>query len=188
MDFSGSIFSRGFCLSECFSAPVASALLLALSLCPAGPALSQQPSFNCAADRHPDEVTICGSLALAGLDRRMNDLYFAARERLDLVQQSTLQNSQRYWLRQRAACERDANCISRLYQQRILELSALAGSQSEPSAPVTPQFVEPYAPPPAPYMPPEPVKRPSQAAGEDAAGKAAGQGSKGACDGVPNCN
>jgi uncharacterized protein YecT (DUF1311 family) len=83
-------------------------------------------SFKCATDRHPDEVTICGNSALATLDRRMSDLYFIARQRLDPTQQPVLQNSQRAWLRQRAACERDADCISRLYQQRIQELSALA--------------------------------------------------------------
>jgi uncharacterized protein YecT (DUF1311 family) len=90
-------------------------------------AMAEYPtSFNCATDRHLDEVTICGNAALATLDRRMSDLYFIARGRLDPTQQPALQNSQRIWLRQRAVCGRDADCISRLYQQRIQELSALA--------------------------------------------------------------
>lgn len=76
---------------------------LALSLCLAGPALSQQPSFDCASNRGVDEVTICGNFALAQLDRQLNDLYVAARERLDSGQQLALRDSQRNWLRQRAA-------------------------------------------------------------------------------------
>jgi uncharacterized protein len=112
-----------------------SAVPLALSLCLAGPALSQQPSFNCATDHGVDEVTICGNFALAQLDRQLNDLYVAARERLDAGQQSALRETQRLWLRQRAACGRDVGCITRLYQERIPRLSAIAVA---PSAPATP--------------------------------------------------
>jgi uncharacterized protein len=95
-------------------------------LCIAGPAQSQQPSFNCATDRAPDEVTICSNYALAELDRRLSDLYTAARERLDVSQQLALRDSQLAWLRQRAGCGSDAGCITRLYQHRILQLSEIA--------------------------------------------------------------
>jgi uncharacterized protein len=140
----------------------ASTLPLVLSLFIAGPAQSQQPSFNCATDHGPDEVTICSNFALAQLDRQLNDLYVAVRDRLDLTQQQALRDTQRFWLRQRAACGRDVSCITRLYQQRIPQLSALAA-----------------APSPTPSQTPVPAFTPSRPT------PGTGQGSKDACDMFP---
>jgi uncharacterized protein len=103
--------------------------LLLTSLCLATPALSQQPSFNCATNRAPDEVTICGSSVLSHLDLELSALYAAARRDLDSPQQSILRESQRYWLRQRASCGDSEGCISSLYRQRIQQLIALRGSR-----------------------------------------------------------
>jgi uncharacterized protein len=124
--------------------------LLALGLFLAGApeeAFSQQPSFNCATNRAPDEVTICGSVALSQMDRQLSDLYFTLRDGLAVSQQLALRDSQRGWLRLRAACGFDANCISRLYQQRIPQFRAiLAGPppvQSTPSTPTAPVGTRP---------------------------------------------
>lgn len=99
---------------------------VALWLGGAAPALSQQPSFDCAASHAPDELAICSNFALAQLDRQLSDMYAAARERLDASRQAELKDSQRAWLRERSVCGRDVKCITRLYQQRIPEVSALA--------------------------------------------------------------
>ena len=123
---------------------VVAAVIATLSLCFAPEALSQ-PSFNCATNRAPDEVTICGNIALSQLDRQLGDLYGAVREGLDLNQQQGLRDVQRNWLRQRTACGSDASCIARLYQQRISQLrTILAG----PPAPVTPPAPVGARPPP----------------------------------------
>jgi len=122
------VFSARGLSSGTFRAMLASGLLLA-SLCLAGPAMGQHPSFNCATNRAPDEVTICGSIVLARLDLELSALYATARRDLDSRQQSVLRESQRYWLRQRASCGDSEACISSLYRQRIQQLMALLGSR-----------------------------------------------------------
>src|SRR5262249_38123302 len=106
--------------------------------------------------RGVDEVAICGNFALAQLDRQLNDLYVAARGRLDPGQQLALRDSQRNWLRQRAACGRDVSCITRLYQERIPHMSALVVRPAVPSTPppqpTAPTLARP-SPGPAPAGP-----------------------------------
>jgi uncharacterized protein len=149
--------------------------LLALPLGFSGPALSQQPSFDCATDHGADEVTICGNYALAQLDRQLADLYTAVRGRLDASQQAALRDSQRVWIRQRAACGRDANCIARVYQERIPQLSGL--------------LVRPAPPQPAPAPPPAvaaPVITPqTPAMTRPSPGPPPAQGTRDACDMFP---
>jgi uncharacterized protein len=165
----GAFFSRRFGCKAC-----GALALLALSL--AGPALSQQPGFDCATNRAPDEVTICGNFALAQLDRQLTDLYAAARERLDASQQVALRDKQRLWLHQRAACGRDAGCMTRLYQERIPQLSALIVQLDKPSAPVQPPAVAvPAVTPQGPAL-----TRPSPGPGLGPA-----QGTRDACDMFP---
>jgi uncharacterized protein len=176
MDTDAFFSRRVACRGRCRTFLPASAALLALSLLAvslggAGPALSQQPGFDCATDHNPDEVTICGNFALAQLDRQLTDLYAAARVRLDASQQIALRDKQRAWIRQRAACGRDASCITRLYQERIPQLSALIVQLDAPRAAPAPAL------PPAgsaPAMAPQP--RPSPGTG---------QGTRDACDMFP---
>ena len=92
----------------------------------------QQPSFNCVTDTGPDERTICASAALSQFDRQLSNLYAAVRDDLDAAQQKLLRDGQRNWLRQRAACGTNANCIAGLYQARISQFQAmLAGTPSD---------------------------------------------------------
>jgi uncharacterized protein len=113
--------------AEVFSSKgvAAAVVLLALSLGVAAPALSQQQGVDCATDRNPDEVAVCSSSLLLQLDRQLNGIYASLREQLDGNQQIILRDSQRYWMRQRAACGSDTNCIYRLYQERIQRLNAV---------------------------------------------------------------
>jgi uncharacterized protein YecT (DUF1311 family) len=99
-------------------------------------ARGQQPSFNCATNRAPDESAICGSAALSQLDVEMSNLYFRLRDGLGPSQQVLLREAQRYWLGRRAACGRNVNCITRLYEDRIPNLNAvLAGTFPSPAHP-----------------------------------------------------
>jgi len=100
-------------------------------------ARGEQPSFNCKTDTAPDESTICASSALSQLDRQLNDLFVAVRDGLDANQQIQLRDAERIWLRQRAACGRNASCIAGLYQARIGQLrSIIAGAPGVPQAPI----------------------------------------------------
>jgi uncharacterized protein len=116
------------------------AAVIAISFSYADAARSQQqPSFNCANNRAPNEVAICNNIALSQLDRQLSDLFVTVRDGLDLNQQAALRDTQRNWLRQRAACGADTGCIGRLYRQRIPQLRAmLAGSAAPPTVPVGP--------------------------------------------------
>jgi S1-C subfamily serine protease len=116
-------------------ASVASATFLICSVTFVPVVHGQQPSFNCTTDTRPDERTICASAALSQFDRQLSNLYVAARDGLDAAQQILLRDAQRNWLRQRAACGANANCIASLYRARISQFQAmLAGTPSgEPS-------------------------------------------------------
>jgi uncharacterized protein len=106
------IFVRGLSVKVHSSRGISAAVgLLVLSLGGAAPALSQQPGVNCATDRSPDEIAVCGSSLLLQLDRQLNGSYASLRGQLDANQQIILRDSQRYWMRQRAACGSDTNCI-----------------------------------------------------------------------------
>jgi uncharacterized protein len=135
--------------------------------------LGQTPSFDCATNRAPDEITICGNSHLAQLDRQLGDLYVALRAGLDPDKQLALRDVQRSWLRQRATCGRDASCIAHLYQLRISQLSA----PLRPAPPPAPEVARPTpeTPRPTPETPrPAPeVTRPP---------RDAGQGPRDACD------
>jgi len=96
--------------------------LQALVPSPAAPAL--QPSFDCARKSTPDEIMICGDASLTRLDGVVGALYAAAGERLDDSQKAALRDSQRAWMRRRAACGWDAGCIETVYSERIPQLQA----------------------------------------------------------------
>jgi uncharacterized protein len=101
---------------------------------------AQSPSFDCATNYAPDEITICRNNSLTSLDRQMATLYFALVRSLLPDQQIRLRNEQRSWLKQRASCLRSAACISAAYQARISQLNTLSGSAApgEPRSPTPP--------------------------------------------------
>jgi len=98
-------------------------------------AWGQQPSFNCATNRAPDESTICSSAKLSRLDVEMSSLYFTLRDELGASQRSLLREAQRYWLGRRAACGASVNCIAGLYAARIPQLNAIVTGTPAPPMP-----------------------------------------------------
>jgi uncharacterized protein len=112
-------------------------------------AFGQQPSFNCAIDKGPDERTICASFSLSEFDRQLNNLYRNAINNLSAADQIQLREAQRGWLKRRAACSLDAICIEGLYRARIPELQALLALPPQVASPqqqVLPQSVAPTQP------------------------------------------
>ena len=80
------------------------------------------PSFDCAKHSGPDEMAICRSGRLSGLDRELNAAFVTLRSRLDPSSQLRLRDEQRLWLRQRATCRDNESCLISVYETRITEL------------------------------------------------------------------
>ncbi len=81
------------------------------------------PSYNCARASTRDEVMICGSPMLAGLDRELAELYTRLRASLTGEDKQALQSTQTRWLRERRTCRSEA-CVRDLYAERIRFLEA----------------------------------------------------------------
>lgn len=80
------------------------------------------PAFNCMKALRLSEQKICSSHVLSGLDRVLNRKYLVLRDELSGDELSTLQSSQRSFLRQRDRCADRERCIESLYQERIKTL------------------------------------------------------------------
>jgi len=79
------------------------------------------PSFDCSANLKPDERAVCQNPGLARLDWRLDTAYRQAKSRVP-TKASDLQQDQRAWLRQRAACSNSVACLRSVYDTRIAEL------------------------------------------------------------------
>jgi len=110
------------------------AVVLAIACFFASDAAAESPSFDCATNFAPDEVTICKNNTLAALDRQMAVLYSSLWRSFNADQQTKLRNEQRSWLRQRASCQTKSACITAAYQARISQLKILSGSTSPPAS------------------------------------------------------
>src|SRR5260370_12008934 len=81
----------------------------------------QQPSFDCRKATSASEKTICANAALSRLDFQLGRAW----ERLllafdiDPVQQPQMRQDQRTWIARRQECGEDANCIGKLYRDRL---------------------------------------------------------------------
>lgn len=83
-----------------------------------------QPSFACKNAVADAEKAICGSQALAGLDRSVALAWRRAQERRhdEADKLAALKTSQQAWLKTRDACKSDAACLSKAMGDRIDEL------------------------------------------------------------------
>jgi|ERR1039457_4139413 uncharacterized protein len=99
-------------------------LLLSLS---ANATPREQPSFDCEKASSLSEKAICASTALSHLDLRLGRMWRKMLEDFDLDNGQTVQikSDQRTRLARRNECKEDANCLGKLYQDR---LSVLGGS------------------------------------------------------------
>ena len=93
-----------------------------------------QPSFDCAQAFRPSEVAICAEPALAGLDRRIADVFFALMDGAPPTRAAQIRHQQRAFLRDRDGCaatnsgaDLDA-CLQAAMQDR---LDALQSAHTE---------------------------------------------------------
>lgn len=95
----------------------------------------ERASFDCARARAIDELIICSDHDLALLDRRMGEIYAAARAALPKAEKDALVQAQRQWLSGHdKACaipaqgplpDNAAACFAKRYQARTAALQAL---------------------------------------------------------------
>lgn len=93
-----------------------------------GAAAAVKPSFDCAkVERASIEAMICEDAALAGLDRKLADVYAAASRKASNEHPPRLKAEQRGWVKGRDECwKSDARraCVRDEYVRRIAELQA----------------------------------------------------------------
>lgn len=83
-----------------------------------------QPSFDCAVDRRHADQLVCRTPDLCERDRRMDALYRQARARTDTANWPRIRQAQRDWWSYRRNTCPDADCLRRVYDERIRELEA----------------------------------------------------------------
>jgi uncharacterized protein len=87
----------------------------------------QQPSFDCRKAAAASEKAICANVTLSRLDFQLGRTWQTLLRDFDTdsVQETQMKQDQRAWIVRRTTCGDDANCIGKLYRDR---LSALDGT------------------------------------------------------------
>lgn len=106
----------------------AAALVLTAGLAGPGPAPAAAPSFDCArVEAGSIAARVCASPALSALDRRLAEVYAAARARAAHEHPPRLAAEQRGWIKGRDDCWKAADataCVHEAYRLRTAELQA----------------------------------------------------------------
>lgn len=80
------------------------------------------PSYPCGGRLTATEHAICRDSTLSELDRIMARHYYIKRDLSGHRARKALQRDQTLWLRWRDTCGADRDCLTRRYEQRILDL------------------------------------------------------------------
>ncbi|MDR6502264.1 uncharacterized protein YecT (DUF1311 family) [Burkholderia ambifaria] len=84
-------------------------------------------SFDCRRATHDDEVAICSDAGLAAMDRQLSQLYAASMRTISDPQ--ALKRSESDWVLARRMCDKDVDCLRRLYGERIGQFLGSMGSK-----------------------------------------------------------
>ena len=106
--------------SRSISVALAVAAWLALNPGPAGAA--DYAPLDCAAASSAAEKAICSHYGLGQSEARMATLYQWSTAFVGMGQRGDMQDAQRDFLKQRAACGADIACLRRIYETRIGQL------------------------------------------------------------------
>jgi uncharacterized protein len=93
------------------------ALLMAASWQPARGA-----SFDCAKAEAADEKAVCADRQLNDEDVEMAVLYTQLKPLLGMGARGDMEYEQSVWLKRRAVCGADRDCLGKAYQERIQQL------------------------------------------------------------------
>ena len=81
------------------------------------------PSFSCSKGTHADEIAVCQSRELSGLDRKLASLFDEAKRSKSPTQVAGLERSETKWLSSRRSCGAVLSCLFGAYSSRIVQLS-----------------------------------------------------------------
>ena len=99
-------------------------------------ARATEPAFDCAEATGQVQQLVCSDSELAGLDRRLNDVYQTALQNLPPDDLPRTRQEQRGWIKGRDDCWKDDNvkdCAALSYQTRIVELQIISGQLTAPN-------------------------------------------------------
>jgi uncharacterized protein len=104
-----------------------SALLVSLLLCiSVNAAPPEQPSFDCRKAASVSEKSICANAALSRLDFQLGRMWKTLLDDfIDAVQRTQMKQDQKMWMALRDRCGDDANCIDKLYRDRLSTLNGV---------------------------------------------------------------
>jgi uncharacterized protein len=91
-------------------------------LLPAAGQPARAASFDCAQAAAPDEKAVCADRQLNDADVEMSVLYTQLKPLLGMGARGDLDEAQVAWLKRRAGCGDDRACLSKAYQDRLLQL------------------------------------------------------------------
>lgn len=86
-------------------------------------AASEYAPLNCKHAASSSERTICGNYMLGQQEARMATLFSVATGLVPMGRRGDIEDSQRKWLKRRAACGKRIDCMTRAYDARIRELN-----------------------------------------------------------------
>jgi uncharacterized protein len=79
-------------------------------------------SFDCAKAQTTDEKAVCADRALNDQDVEMSVLYTQLKPLLGMGARGDMEDAQVAWLKRREACGGDRTCLSKAYEDRLLQL------------------------------------------------------------------
>jgi uncharacterized protein len=82
----------------------------------------QAASFDCAKAQTDDEKAICSDRALNDQDVEMSVLYTQLKPLLGMGARGDMEDAQVAWLKRREGCGSDRTCLSKAYEERLLQL------------------------------------------------------------------
>jgi uncharacterized protein len=84
--------------------------------------------INCSKASTAADVTICKTYALGQAEARMATLYGIAMSLVAMGQRGDIGDAQLQWLKTREACGSSISCLTKAYNDRIPQLSAVIDS------------------------------------------------------------
>jgi uncharacterized protein len=99
--------------------------VLCLAVLPALLAAPQQAhaaSFDCSKAQTADEKAVCADRVLNDQDVEMSVLYTQLKPLLGMGARGDMEDAQVAWLKRREACGSDRACLSKAYEERLMQL------------------------------------------------------------------
>ncbi|MBB3021357.1 uncharacterized protein FHR70_004453 [Microvirga lupini] len=101
---------------------IGKALCLTVLLLPLARQPSEAASFDCSKAVAADEKAICSDHQLNDADVEMAVLYTQLKPLLGMGAHGDMEDEQAVWLKRRAGCGTDNDCLMKAYEERVQQL------------------------------------------------------------------